>query len=70
MSEKIKTITLRTPELGCWVVAEFNDGEDQLPTITPFNTKKECDEYRAGKKPSKLTLHKLVFERLPKRGWL
>ena len=50
-------------ELNCWAVAEYPDGEEQLPTIKTFATHEQAKEYKRGNKPSLLTKFKLLFER-------
>ena len=60
---------VRIPEFDCWAVAEWDtvpneDGSNQLPTITPFNTREEARQYIQGNKPSGLSKIKLFYERL------
>lgn len=52
------------PELKIWVVADYQDGEDQLPHLEVFSTREEAREYTKGNKPSLLSKFKLYFERL------
>jgi hypothetical protein len=54
--------TIKCKELNVWVVAEYNQGDEQLPQLTAFNTREEAREYTKGNKPSLLSKFKLFFE--------
>lgn len=56
--------TVRIAELNIWAVAEYPNGEDQLPSLQVFNTRDEAREYVKGNKPSLLSKVKLHFERM------
>lgn len=52
----------RIPEFGCWAVAEYKDGESQLPIITAFITRDQARDYMRGQSPSLLSKFKLHLE--------
>lgn len=54
---------IRVKDLGLWIVADYSDGEDQLPSIQAFYTREEAREYAKGNKPTLLSKIRLFFER-------
>lgn len=58
---------IRLHELDCWAVASTL-GDNELPELTAFKTRREADEWKRDNKPTALDRYILKYEQMGLRN--